>query len=248
MQPKSNEITFGAIAAAVIIVLGIFAFSGGTNSTVEPSINDSKSLLTLYTNTTANVRACASSSCEVVGTYPPNEEIPVPSGISTFSQVPEWVSFSYPENDGSTATGYINKSVLSSGKTEVAETVSVSSDMEVSSAQVPKVADNLTTNSPPCLAIAQDAAVSGELQGLGEDVVVKQSHFKNGACYYELSYDYDTGIGRMTSTMIHAAPNSTIVAYCGYNHTTGATNCYDNNMNEIALSVFRLIEANLLTN
>lgn len=244
---ENNKITLWAVLAAVVVIGGAFLLVG--NNTSQPTDVDTEtSITTLYTNTTANVRSCPSSTCEVVGTYQPNEEIPAPSGISTFAEVPEWVAFSYVANNGSTETGYINKSVLSESQTTAAASVSAQNTYQAPTNQTPKVSDNLITNSAPCLAIAQDAARNGEIQGLGDYVVVKESHFKNSACYYELAYEYDIAGGRMTSTMIQAAPNNTIVAYCGYNHNTGATNCYDNNTNEITLSVFRLIEANLLTN
>ncbi len=107
----------GPITAVLIVVcLLIWGFSPGSSR--SGANNPSATLITTaYTNTTANVRSCGSSSCSIVGTYPPGTSVDVSTeNVSDIAQLPDWVTFSYENSDGTTAAGYMNKTVLSSVK------------------------------------------------------------------------------------------------------------------------------------
>lgn len=106
---------------------------------------------------------------------------------------------------------------------------------------------SVITNSEPCLMIAKASASNQEARGVANEIVVKQAHFKNGACFYQLSFDYYVGSEKTSSTIIFAAPNETIVAYCGYSASRGTT-CFNESSNPITEATFYLIAANLLTN
>ncbi|MCX6715637.1 MAG: hypothetical protein NT077_01310 [Candidatus Taylorbacteria bacterium] len=128
METKNQQNSFNNPVAIIIFIAllglgGYFLFSKNSSDTTATTTQNSdtqKTITEAYTNTTANVRECGSSTCKVVGTYDPNTSVDVSSySIGNVSQLPDWISFSYPSSDGSSATGYINKSVLSDTQVSV---------------------------------------------------------------------------------------------------------------------------------
>lgn len=101
----------------IVAIIGLLVWGASSAGKSTTGNSSGAPMTTAYTNTTANVRSCGSSSCSVVGTYPPGTSVDVSAeNISDIAQLPEWVAFSYGNSDGTTATGYISKSVLSSTK------------------------------------------------------------------------------------------------------------------------------------
>lgn len=103
------------LTIALLVLGGYMLFSNKSEtSTSLGNKKDDTILTTAYINTEANIRTCASMSCESVGTYIPNTSVDISlNNVSDVSQLPKWVSISYSNSDGSISTGYINKIVLS---------------------------------------------------------------------------------------------------------------------------------------
>jgi hypothetical protein len=131
-----------AIVIFALLVFGAFVLSNNRSPNTAPDStgNDQGTAMSVaYTNTTANIRTCAAPTCDVVGTYPPNTSIDISAeDVSDVAQLPDWISFSYSNADGSTATGYISKSVLSDTEVPVANTpqpIAVPSQVSAPAAQ-----------------------------------------------------------------------------------------------------------------
>lgn len=106
--------TIATVAIAGLLIWGSFSLVGSNNAVSNPP---GTPIATAYTNTTANVRSCGSSNCSVVGTYPPGTSVDISTeNVSDVTQLPQWITFSYENSDGTAATGYISKSVLSNTK------------------------------------------------------------------------------------------------------------------------------------
>lgn len=73
-----------------------------------------------YTISNVNVRKCAFLSCDVVGQYPLNTDLPLP--YNSLAEMPEWIQISWIDA-GNTIFGYINKKVLSESRTQIVEKV-----------------------------------------------------------------------------------------------------------------------------
>jgi len=66
---------------------------------------------TFFTNSTSNVRSCASTSCNVVGQYPQNTKLEL--SYKTLEDLPDWIEGSFTKKDGSSQKVFFSKIVLS---------------------------------------------------------------------------------------------------------------------------------------
>jgi len=103
---------------AIVAVVGIVAFLVFSSPTItgetENSIFVEKSIETapqtakkFYTLTNINIRTCASTTCEIVGTYLMNTELELP--YNSTKDMPQWVEL----NIGNQSNGFISKINLS---------------------------------------------------------------------------------------------------------------------------------------
>ena len=123
---KGSFVPLLVIIAALVIGGAVYYFntnpstvpinSTNTNQTDNSPINPQ---VVFYTQSVANVRSCASTSCKSLGTYPVNTDLTLP--YATISDLPEWIEFSLPDSNGVTQTGYINKINLGENKVTVPE-------------------------------------------------------------------------------------------------------------------------------
>lgn len=90
------------------------------DAVTAPLVASTTPSIKIYTTSVANVRSCASTSCDSVGHYDLNTEFDL--NYATFDAIPEWVQFTWNEH-GKTVTGYISKSVLSEAKTQIVERI-----------------------------------------------------------------------------------------------------------------------------
>ena len=105
-----------------LLVSGALLYFDPFRSTDSETTNEASIIYSVYTTGTVNVRSCASVSCNSLGTYPPNTDIPVLQySVTDISKLPDWVSFSFTTSDGSATMGYIKTSVLS-GKVTPSDT------------------------------------------------------------------------------------------------------------------------------
>jgi len=116
MNKETKDVLVG-VFAVVLIIGSVYYFSTNsstspTNPTENTQANNSltNTPTIFYTQSVANVRSCAAISCSSLGTYPVNSEFSLP--YSNVNDLPEWVEFSFPDSNGVTQTGYINKSTL----------------------------------------------------------------------------------------------------------------------------------------
>lgn len=110
-------ITIGAV------IFAIYSFNKVQNA--EPD-QESTSQITattkaFYTNATANVRKCASTSCEIITTYGKDTKIELP--YTSFDKLPEWIQLTLSDN----SFGYINKITLSDNTSSQTGTFSTGS-------------------------------------------------------------------------------------------------------------------------
>jgi hypothetical protein len=96
-------ITIGAV------IFAIYSFQ--KVQSVEPN-QESKSQITtttktFYLSSTANIRECASTSCDVITTYSKDTKIELP--YTSIEELPEWIKLTLADN----TFGYINKITLS---------------------------------------------------------------------------------------------------------------------------------------
>jgi hypothetical protein len=118
---NKNHLNNPVVIILVIAFLGLggYMLFSKTSTIPENKKNNDVAITTLYTNTTANVRSCASTSCKIIGTYELNYSFDLTEspyeGITDISQLPDWMVLDF--SDGT--VGYIRKTVLSIHKTEV---------------------------------------------------------------------------------------------------------------------------------
>ncbi len=116
-----NKDTKIGIAIVIIgVVVGAYYFSN--NSSTNPfnpteNTQGNNTLTVFYTQSAANARSCAATSCSSLGIYPVNSEFSLP--YANVNDLPEWVEFSFPDSNGVTQTGYINKSTLGINKVTI---------------------------------------------------------------------------------------------------------------------------------
>ncbi|MDE2001263.1 MAG: hypothetical protein KGI60_01695 [Patescibacteria group bacterium] len=151
-------------------------------------------------------------------------------------------------NDNQAATIVIN-----TGNTEAPS--SISQTMLAGASQNPTQSivpsnQTISTNSAACVEIAQEAAVSevGSSRGmpgiLAGPIVPTQAYFKNGDCFYELTYSTSSPSPSYVR-VIHYAPNDGFIASCNYSKS--GVLCYSGG-SSITEAVFHLIEAQYLSN
>src|SRR6185437_7170212 len=99
------------IVCILILVYAMYSagwLSNGTNTSATDNVVASGNT-TFYTSSLANVRSCASTDCDVMGQYPAGTKFDLSYTADT---LPEWVQVSWSASDGSSKSGYINKTVL----------------------------------------------------------------------------------------------------------------------------------------
>lgn len=129
VQEESKETTGGVkaflLVMGVLMVIGMFSDenkatplseSEVATETNTPTFNPSKyytppAAKTFYTNALTNIRACASSDCEVLAQTAKNT--PVSLNYSSTNELPEWVPVTWTDA-GIQKQAYIHKSTLSS--------------------------------------------------------------------------------------------------------------------------------------
>ena len=80
---------------------------------IKEDISANEQSTIFYTQTTANVRSCASTSCDSMGTYPINSDFTLP--YASINDLPEWIELNWLDG-GKTKIGYINKNTLGENK------------------------------------------------------------------------------------------------------------------------------------
>lgn len=86
-------------------------FSSLTFGKAWNSVDELESGNTFYTKSdNTNVRACGSTSCDVVATYPAGIGVFLP--YASEEDMPEWVEVLWQDESGATKTGYVNKTTL----------------------------------------------------------------------------------------------------------------------------------------
>lgn len=109
------------VIVIVLVVFGFYYFSQNNESgkSIEENLDNTptqvSSFKKFYTTNTANVRKCASTECEIIGTYPPNNEFTLE--YNSIEEMPEWVEFNFGDGD----IGFINKVNLSENKVVIVE-------------------------------------------------------------------------------------------------------------------------------
>lgn len=178
-------LAFGIFAIVIVIAL----FFSGANAP-EPTTNtpNPSTISAVYTSTTAKVRECASQiDCKVVGTYPINTSIDVSTyGVTDVSQLPDWVSFTYPSTDGSNATGYISKTVLSNTQTS-AGSASEPAYSGGTVTQEQSVVTNQTQQAPASPRATSLTAIIKEWRPSAAYVECYWNYAAGGAWYYKQS-------------------------------------------------------------
>lgn len=117
MDSKETKNIWVAVFIIALIIVGVYYFSNKPSTIIDnPTENTqvSNSPTVFYTQSVANVRSCASTSCSSLGTYSVNTDLSLP--YTTVNDLPEWIEFSLPDSNGVTQTGYINKSTLGINK------------------------------------------------------------------------------------------------------------------------------------
>ncbi len=122
---QKNHFDNPVVVLLVIAVLGLGGYVLFSNKSETPPTPESKTadtiITTVYTNTTANVRSCASTDCKILGTYELNYGLDLTggpyAGITDISQLPDWLLLNFPDG----TSGYISKTVLSDHKTTEAQ-------------------------------------------------------------------------------------------------------------------------------
>lgn len=196
---------------------------------------------TLYTTATAKVHSCGSVSCSIVGTYPQGTSIDVSSYEATdTSMLPNWVAFSYTNTDGSPATGYIKKSVLSDAQPSSADTGQTSDNQTLATQN--STSATTQSSSQPTSAQQQtesQAQNSSSINSAPSSVSLPEivSEWRKRTAYIECDWDYnndpnqtsyyaDGGSGMLadySSTGFTILTNAHVVDNATYG---GATQCF----------------------
>lgn len=161
------------MAVIGVVVIGAILWAASTNN--SGSTSATSTLTTAYTNTTANVRSCGATNCNIVGTYPPNTSVDVSTyGVTSVAQLPDWISFSYTATNGSSATGYVNKTVLSGTQVSASSTSPVSGQSAQISQQTQSAPSFTNQNLPPSV-IAQIEPTIVEINCYSYDDTIESS-------------------------------------------------------------------------
>lgn len=126
---KNDHFNNPVVTILVLALLGLggyILFSNKSETPPTPESTPTNSVITtVYTNTTANVRSCASPDCKILGTYEPNYGLDLTggpyAGITDISQLPDWLLLNFPDG----TSGYISKIVLSDHKSTEAQSNTV---------------------------------------------------------------------------------------------------------------------------